>query len=80
MIQPSPFEIADLPLGGKVASNGAQRLQATDDGSRVWRRRGIKRPGSEAAEAVEWVVGELDGVRVYFNGTDCILTRQDLYP
>ena len=80
MIQASPFEITDLPHGGKVASNGAQRLQVIDEGSKVWRRRAIKRAGSEAAEAVEWAVAELDGVRVYFNGTDCILTRQDMYP
>lgn len=79
MHQPVPFEIAKLPNGGSVATNGEQRLQA-EPGATVFRRRGIKRPGTEAAEAVEWVVGELDGVRAYFDGTDVILTREDLYP
>lgn len=79
MDQPTPFEITTLPNGGLVGSNGLQRLQA-EPGAKLFRRRAVKRPGTEAAENVEWVVGELDGVRAYFNGTDVVLTRADLYP
>ena len=28
----------------------------------------------------EWAVGELDGVRVYFDGATCVMTRHDLTP
>lgn len=29
---------------------------------------------------VEWAVAELDGVRVYFDGQDVVVTRRDLQP
>ena len=33
-----------------------------------------------AAQHVEWVVGELDGVRVYSDGVNAILTRKEMMP
>lgn len=33
---------------------------------------------SEKATNVEWVMGELNGVRVYYDGRDVIVTRLDL--
>lgn len=33
-----------------------------------------------APEAVEWAVAELDGVRVYVDGQNVVVTRQDIQP
>lgn len=33
-----------------------------------------------APEAVEWAVAELDGVRVYVDGNNVVVTRQDIQP
>lgn len=33
-----------------------------------------------APSTVEWSVAELNGVRVYFDGADVVVTTRDLYP
>lgn len=76
----APFEIAALPEGGMVASNGAARLQLLD-GGRVFRRRAVKAVGTEGAQQIEWAVAEHEsGVRVYFNGSDVVVTTRDMLP
>lgn len=43
-------------------------------------RNGIKPWAKGGEQRTRWIVGELDGVRVYVNGPHVILTKQDLYP
>ena len=64
----------------QVASNGANSISALDPDARVFRRRAVKRAGTDQAHNVEWAVVELAGVRVYFDGTHVVVTRQDLNP
>lgn len=75
---PVPFEIAHVE-GAQVATNGTATLTLRGEG-RVFRRRAIKAFGTEAARPVEWAVGELNGVRAYFDGTHVVLTTEDLMP
>lgn len=50
------------------------------DEARMFKRRAIKQAGSADAVEVNWLVAELNGVRVYQNGAAVIVTTQDLYP
>lgn len=76
-----PFELL-LQDGHRVATNGASSvvLMAPPADGCLFLRRAIKRAGSPKAEQVEWAVAELDGVRVYVDGSSVIVTRDDLYP
>lgn len=75
----APFEIVEEG-GAKVATNGAATLSVVDPGGRMFRRRAIKGIGGGQHKAVEWIVGELDGVRCYFDGAHVVMTRADIYP
>lgn len=61
------------------AQNGLVMLTVLG-GGRVFKRRAIKRAGTPRAEAVCWLVAELGGVRVYVNGDQLVISKQDLYP
>jgi hypothetical protein len=74
---PAPFEIDREEDGSATASNGRVGLRLLDGGGRVFRRRAAT---FGVAETTEWIVAELDGVRVYFDGTTVMVTRQDIYP
>lgn len=76
---PVPFEIVQQD-GARVASNGLASLSLLDAGGRVFKRRAVKGAGTEQARRVEWAVAELNGVRVYFDGTHVMVTTQDLMP
>ncbi len=76
---PTPFEIVHKD-GAQIASNGAASLSLLDAGGRVFKRRAVKGVGTEQARRVEWAVAELNGVRVYFDGTHVVVTTQDLTP
>lgn len=80
-MQRAPFELLEQD-GHRVATNGAASvvLMAPHTDGRLFRRRAIKHAGSPNAEQVEWAVAELDGVRVYVDGSSVIVTRDDLYP
>lgn len=73
MNEPTPFEIEERD-GVLAASNGAAHMAC--DGGRIFRRRAVK----NFNEMIEWAVAELDGVRVYFDGTRVVVTRRDIYP
>lgn len=50
-------------------------------GARIFRRRAQRiRADGAPVEALSWLVGELDGVKLYFDGTQMVLTKQELYP
>lgn len=76
-----PFEIADAG-DMRVATNGQATLQIhAPEGGRVFRRRAVRLNRTTGVQAcVEWAVAELDGVRVYFDGTNVVVTRRDLMP
>lgn len=80
-LAPLPFEIADAG-DMRVATNGQATLQIhLPEGGRIFRRRAVKLNRATGAQArVEWVVAELDGVRVYFDGANVVVTRKDLQP
>ncbi|WP_157266606.1 hypothetical protein [Azohydromonas aeria] len=81
MTNPTPFEIAaDAATGARAASNGAARLILTEADGVMFRRRGVRNAGTEAQQGVELAVAEVNGVRVYFDGTTVIVSRADLYP
>lgn len=50
------------------------------DGAAMFKRNAIKGVGSGASRHERWLVGELDGVRCYFDGRRVVLTTEDLYP
>jgi hypothetical protein len=76
---PPPFEILEKD-GQKIASNGERQVILLDPEGRMFKRRAIKRAGSSQAEAVEWCVVELNGVRVYVDGENVVVTTLDLQP
>lgn len=79
--EPAPFEITDAG-DMRVATNGQATLQIhLPEGGRVFRRRAVKLNRATGARArVEWAVAELDGVRVYFDGVNVVVTKRDLMP
>jgi hypothetical protein len=79
MADPIPFDIVQQ-ADRRVASNGRATLSLLDAGGQVFRRRAVKGAGTPDARRVEWVVAELDGVRVYFDGTHVVVSKQDLTP
>lgn len=90
MRSPVPSRPADFRIegrdGGEVhASNGRVGLTVLADGpTKVRKRNAIKNACSDRAERVQWVYGELDGVRVYVQdlgqSVHIVLSKQDLYP
>lgn len=76
---PAPFEIV-AQEGQRIATNGAQTLSLLGADGRLFRRRAMKVGNPETATSYEWAVAELDGVRVYFDGTNVVVTRENLYP
>jgi hypothetical protein len=72
---------------GNITLAEGKNLQMTveGDGGSAFSRVGILNACTPAAEEVRWLVGELDGVRVYlFRDTDgsldVLLTKRDVYP
>lgn len=78
MVDPAPFEIS-REGDAQIATNGVASVTLLDAG-RVFRRRAVKGAGTEQARRVEWAVVELNGVFVYFDGTNAVVTTQDLTP
>ena len=79
MNNPVPFKIARHGEA-QIATNGSASLTLLDADGRVFKRRAVKGVGTEQARNVEWAVAELDCVRVYFDGVNIVVTRQDLMP
>lgn len=79
MAEPTPFEIT-REGDSQIASNGQQSLSLLDAAGRVFRRRAVKGVGTDKTQRLEWSVAELNGVRVYFDGVNVIVTTQDLTP
>lgn len=67
--------------GVKHATSIQGVLSVLPDGeTKVFMRNFIKMGfGGKPSGKHRWLVGELDGVRIYVNGNKFILTKQDLY-
>ena len=65
--------------GNQIGTDGQITVSLIGDG-RMFKRRAIKGAGSENAEEVCWLVAEIDGVRLYQNGSHIVLTKQEMNP
>ena len=72
-------EITRDALGNQIGTDGNITVSLIGEG-RMFKRRAVKGAGSENAQEVCWLVAEIDGVRLYQNGNQIILTRQDMNP
>jgi len=66
--------------GHRHGTDGALTVTLRGAEGRMFKRRAVKGFGSENAAEVCWLVTELDGVRVYQQGANVIVTREDMYP
>ena len=66
--------------GHKQAVGGPVNCIVLDKGGELFKRGAIKNFGTPNAEQVRWLVAKLDGVHVFFDGDNIIVTKQDLYP
>lgn len=76
---PLVHEITRDDLGNQIGTDGTITVSLIGEG-RMFKRRAVKGAGSENAQEVCWLVAELDGVRVYQQGANVIVTREDMYP
>ena len=79
------FEITGVDGVEQHGSNGRVTLTVFPDGpSRLRKRNAIKNACTAEARKVQWLYGELDGVRAYLHddghNVHVILTKRDLYP
>jgi hypothetical protein len=72
-------EITTDEHGNQIGTDGNITVSLIGEG-RMFKRRAVKGAGSENAQEVCWLVAEIDGVRLYQNGNQIILTRQDMNP
>lgn len=75
----SVHEITTDEHGNRHGTDGSITVSLIGEG-RMFKRRAVKGAGSENAQEVCWLVAEIDGVRLYQNGNQIILTRQDMNP
>lgn len=61
------------------ATNGTLDITVLN-GGKIFMRRAIRGFGSPKAEAINWLVCELNGVRVYIDGDKIVMSTQDLNP
>lgn len=73
-------EITTDEAGHAHGTDGTHTLSLLDSAGRMFKRRAIKGVGTEAAREENWLVAELNGVRVYQRGAAVIVTTQDMYP
>ena len=65
--------------GNQIGTDGQITVSLIGDG-RMFKRRAIKGAGSESAEEICWLVAEIDGVKLYQNGSNIVLTKQEMNP
>jgi len=64
----------------QVDGDGVKLLVMNDGQAKAFSRVGLRVGVRGPESAVRWLVGELNGVRVYVSPEAVILTTQDLYP
>jgi hypothetical protein len=77
-------EITTDADGNQHGSDGVHTVSLMIDGmtdtGRMFKRRAVKAAGTPEAVEVNWLVCELNGVRVYQQGDAVIVTTRDMYP
>ena len=77
-------QIRPQPDGSILAeSSHFQVLVAPEPGeaARAWNRNGLRKHlRTGETEHLRWLVAELDGVRIYVQGDQIVITTRDLYP
>ena len=71
--------VPELGTGIMHGTNGKVAMSVRN-GGRLFKRKAIKGVGSPAARKVEWLVAELNGVRVYVCDNAIIVSTDDLNP
>jgi hypothetical protein len=71
-------EITTDDHGTRHGTDGQITVSLREKDGRMFKRRAI-RMAPEASEEC-WLVAEVDGVRVYQQGFQIIVTREDLWP
>ena len=80
MAQRDPVhEVQVLSDDHRIGTDGTITVSMFGQG-RMFKRRAIKRAGTQDASEECWLVAELGDVRVYQRGTQVIITRQDMNP
>lgn len=74
-----PHEITTDDAGIKHGTDGVVTVTLLD-GGRMFKRRAIKGVGTETPSEENWLVAELDGVRIYQQGMNVVVTKEDMYP
>lgn len=72
-------EITIDKQGNQIGTDGQITVSLIGDG-RMFKRRAVKGVGTEGAQEVCWLVCEMDGVRVYQQGNNIVVTRKDMNP
>lgn len=73
-------EITTDDAGNRHGTDGIHTMSLLNPSGRMFKRRAIKAACTPAAHEVNWLVVELNGVRVYQHGGSVIVTTQDMYP
>jgi len=76
----SVHEITTDAAGARHGTDGEITVSLLETSGRMFKRRAIKGVGTGQSEEVCWLVCELDGVRVYQQGRNIVVTRSDLNP
>lgn len=73
---------AETPLqaDNKLVTLSVVPSPGSFDKGRIFMRRAIKGVMTPNAQHINWLVGELNGVRVYCDGTSVVLTTLDMNP
>lgn len=73
-------EITVDAQGNRHGTDGTLTVSLLGSEGRMFKRRAVKGLGGGEAQDVCWLVAELNGVRVYQEGSHVIVTTQDLNP
>lgn len=73
-------EITTDDSGSRHGTDGEITMSLLGSEGRMFKRRAVKGVGSADAREENWLVAELNGVRVYQQGKHVVVTTQDLYP
>lgn len=81
---PEPFSLQTADDGTRHATGGPCSLNLSilpDGESKLFHRNAIKKKlATGNTEHIRWLVAELNGVRVYVDGTRIVVTTRDILP
>lgn len=78
-LPPEVWRITEEPDGTRRANGPVNLVILPEATSKIFMRNAIQWD-SGPKNHQRWLVGELDGVRVYVSGNDILMTKRDLYP